>query len=254
MNHKGNRRQFLKETIGGIGGLITVGLSGLFPEAQNIFIEGLDQGVVPKPALADINIGELYAGFLLLPEGIPTPSFVQDYRYGVPTMCGVGVAGEGLEQYKKIGANHVNLNSALELASEGDFPVYTLRLDEPDSRLQASGATLIRHGTGELFGGWVTFEAFSEELKASYAAVSILAQVDYPQPFPLWFSKPVESSDLGVTLEKVNFLPGGSGILIPALLGFSLHWIQQGVYYAMIADRFSEFEAHNLASKLMLAI
>lgn len=254
MKHDVNRRGFLRGTVfGSMGAIITSRLSGLFPEAQQVF--NTPTSDVPLTTLPRISSlaeagGELYGGFVLLPEGAPIPDIVQGYKFGIPTMCGVSDGVEHQAHHTQSDAVHVTLHSASDLAAQSEFPMYTL--SKIPVGLRPSGVSLIMHGTGQLFGGTVTFEAYDQMAGTWYTAVSILAQYDFPQPFPLWSSNPVEEGGPAVKFEKVDFVPSGSGILIRNPVGFTLHWIKQGVFYTMCVEHLPKVEPQVLAPDLTL--
>lgn len=254
------RRGFLSGTFSSLGAVIAARVGWLFPEIGQSSTTPLT--TIPlvaaqrKPTLEEVG-GELYAGFVLLPDGAPLPDIVQDYKYGAPTMCGVSDDQERPVHHEQtnVDAVHIDLTGAEDLANQGRFPVYTLdihALHKLAPGLRPSGASLIRHEIGALFGGWVTFEAYDQAVKTWYTPVSILAQVDFARPFPLWSSNPVEEGGPAIILEKVNFLPDGPGILIPTPVGFALHWIRQDILYTMSAEHLPGIEVKNLASALTL--
>lgn len=240
------RRHFLQQAGMLLGGFVLLGVPTKWWPGQESRHDALSS-VAPSQ-------GEEYAGFLLLPEGVPAPSSVRDYKYGIPTMCGVNDDKATYAYQQHPDAVHIDLVSARDLAVQGGFPVYTLGKLSPALSLRPSGASLIKHGTGELFGGWVTFEAYSQKAEIWYTAASILAQVDFPRPVPLWYSKPVEPNGPAVILEKVDFLPSGLGILVRTLVGFTLHWIHLDVYYTLSVEHLPDAEPQAFASALTLII
>ncbi|MDH7475772.1 MAG: hypothetical protein QHJ74_17490 [Anaerolineae bacterium] len=89
-------------------------------------------------------LGEVYAGFLLLPDGAPVPPTVKYPERGMPTFCGVGAGRDGPEPTAVI----KSFSTVTDLAREIAFPVYTLsKLTEG---LRLAGANLIQHKTGEV--------------------------------------------------------------------------------------------------------
>jgi hypothetical protein len=197
-----------------------------------------------------VHVGEEYGGFLILEEGAQLPSTVMDYKHGIPTMC--GAAEPGMEQTNHLGAIHLELGDASALAQRGGFPFYTL--GKPIYGLRSANASLVTHSTGESWGGWVTFEAYDHELGLWYTAVSILAQVDFMRPIPLWLGKTTSVDSPIMSLEKVDFLPSGPGVLIRTPVGFSLHWVQKDVYYTLIVDHLSGAEPREVVLALVPVI
>lgn len=236
-----SRRDFIK-ALGVLGGAVLTPLQW-FTKVQAA--PAVDQPLPPG--------GEIYGQFLLLPEGAPIPNFVQDYKFGIPSMCGLvdeTTPDPEKESHGKMNAVHVNLNSARDLSRNGGFPVFTLnRLPEG---VAPAGAALLMHQTGEIFGGDVTFQAYDQQEGVWYTAIVISAQIDYPHPFPLWYSVNTEPDAPAVVLEKVDFTPGNHGILVRTQQGFALHWIHQGTYFLMTGDRMPGADVRDVASALVL--
>jgi hypothetical protein len=206
-----------------------------------------------KDELLQLN-AELYGQFLLLPEGMPVPAFVEDYKFGIPTMCGMAdetTAEKGQPPKDPITAVYSDLDSAASLSIQAGLPVYTL--DKLPAGIVPSGVDLIQHKTGQLFGGDVRFEAYDEQEDTWYTAINISVQADFPKPFPLWSSTPLEPDGLATVLEKVDFTPGHHGILVRTPQGFALHWIHEGTYFLMTGDRMPDIDVRELASALVLA-
>lgn len=208
-----SRRSFIK-TLAALGGALLVPLDRLtgghiVPGAQ-----------VQAPAQAE---GELYEGFVLLPEDTPVPSFVSPSRYGIPRF-GHAVPGAG--------AVTTDLASAEELAAKIGLPVYTLgRLP---AGLRPRGATLVQHPTGEVFGAWVAFESYVLHLKAWACTVDVWIQPDFPQPLPLTIPRKLLESDQKAA-RKVGFLPT-PGVALRGGRNTAFHWIERDVYYRLRTD------------------
>jgi hypothetical protein len=192
------------------------------------------------------STGELYAGFLLLPEGAPVPASVKYPELGIPIVCGVGAGRGGPEPT----AASKRLETAEGLAKEVQFPIYTLG-DLPDG-LRPAGASLIKHKSGDIFAASVNFELHNAKTDSWETTVSIWVYPDFPRPFPLWSSNPVELGGPAITLEKVDFLPS-SGIVTAARRGYVFHWIRNNVFYTLMAENdLSRQEAFALATSLTL--
>jgi len=96
----------------------------------------------------------------------------------------------------------------------------------------------------------VSFERFSEKLQLSYTTLSILAQIDFMRPMPLWTSNAVEEGGPSAILEKVDYVPNGAGVLIRNGVGFTLHWIQKNVYYMLTVNHLPGAEPKEIASRI----
>ncbi len=207
------------------------------------FSWGPPETLLPQTSL----LGEIYAGFLLLPDGAPVPPNVKYPERGMPTFCGVG-AGRGGPTPTAVSKS---FSTAAEMAREVDFPVYTFsKLPE---RLRPAGANLIRHETGEVFAALVDFQSHNGRSGDWETTVSIWVQPEFPRPFPLWSSDPVEPGGPAVVLEKVDFLPS-PGVMVATRQGAVFHWIRNDILYTLIAELGpSREEALALVSLLALA-
>ncbi len=225
MQKKFSRRAFVR-FVGATGAALFAGMSDLIPEAQ---LRWPAQARSPSGSsgiayASPLSVGELYAGFILLPDGAPVPAFVKPSRRGIPDGCGVGRADP------KIVAVIKSFARVEDVASEGRFPVYTFS-KLPDG-LRPRGGNLIKHPTGEVAGASIDFETYHAGARTWACTVSIWAQPDYPKPFPLWSQKALGPGGPAVVLEKVNFLPS-PGIRVSTLLGCVFHWIQDEVCYRL---------------------
>jgi len=234
------RREFVKVLVamGGSAMLSPLGrLKRLYSDEPS-----LEQSTTSQTPL----IGELYAGFLLLPDGAPVPPTVKYPERGVPTFCGVGAGRDSLEPTPVIRS----FSAVTDLTQEVNFPVYTLsKLPEG---LHLAGANLIQHKTGEIFAAVIDFQSRHRHSGDWETTVSIWAQPEFPRPFPLWSSKPVEPGGPAVILEKVGFLPS-PGVMVTDQQGAVFHWIENGVLYTLRAEPgLSREEALTLASLLSL--
>ena len=191
-------------------------------------------------------LGEFYAGFLLLPDGAPVPPTVKYPERGMPAFCGVGAGRDGPEPTAVI----TSFSTVTDLAREVAFPVYTLSTLPGGLRL--AGANLIRHETGEVFAAVVDFQSQNRRSRDLETTVSIWAQPEFPRPFPLWSSDPVEPGGPAVILEKVSFLPS-PGVMVATPQGAVFHWIKDDILYTLIAELgLSYQETLTLASLLSL--
>lgn len=229
------RRDFIK-VMGWLGGII------LTPLGRLRRWESTDLARADAPPE-----GELYAGFLLLPEGTPIPPMVSPSELGVPIMCGVGVGRGGPHPT----AVTKYMNTHHDLAQEVSFPVYTFY--KLPGHLRAAGAHLIKHETGEVFSAAVNFDSYNLEAREwEEGTVSISADPDFPRPFPLWSSNPVEPGGPATTLEKVDFLPA-PGIMVVTQDGYVFHWIENEILFTMVMEHTPSLEeARSLARSLVM--
>lgn len=238
------RRDFVKALAVVGGGALLISLDRLE------WLESVEQ--LPKGSslrslsFQEPSVGELYGGFLLLPDGAPVPPIVKYPARGIPIVCGAGVGRGGPNPT----AVSKELDTATDLANEVDFPVYTL--EERAKELRPSGAKLIKYETGEIFAAAVDFQSYSKQAARWETTASIWAQPDFPRPFPLWASDPVEPGGPAVVLEKMDVLPS-LGIMVATRRGYVFHWIRQDILYALVAEPASSYqEALALVSSLAL--
>lgn len=243
MTRKIGRRSFLGGTLGSLGGAIAARFSWLFPESQHIIL-GAGTMMPVATALQSAITGELYAGFVLLQDGSPMPTNVEPAKLGIPIMCALGAAKE------EITATSNSYSSVEELAEKLSFPVYTLTRSH--SELRFIMASTISHVTGEIFCAGVTFQLTDVQADHIENDVGITAQPDFPRPFPLWYSDPVEPGGRSVILEKVDFLPE-PGIMVVTATGYVFQWVAQDILYTLTAEYNPSFEeAQALATSLTI--
>lgn len=245
MNQKNSRRQFLKGAVGGLGGLIAARLSGLFPEVQPVLANITREKRVSSTEMntsSQVNVGELYAGFLLLPEEASIPDFVHFPEPGPPLVCGIG--NESINSKSLIVKE--SFNSILELSERVDFPIYMF--GDPPPNLSLSSTNLIRYEMGQIFVASANFALLGSN---TGSIVTIFAHPNYPKPFPLMWSNPVEDGGPAIELAKVDFLPS-PGVMVGLENGHVFHWIKDDIFYQLqIEYLLSGEEAKKLASSLM---
>lgn len=231
MKSQSGRRQFLKGAFSILGGAITARAAGLFPEVQPVSAESARQTVPILQVPTQIEIGELYENFLLLPEEVPAPYFVQYPVRGIPYACGVGtnenpqlsLSGE-TKQFKRLKA----------LVAEVEFPIYVPNQLPDGVRLRHISVTRYDN-TYEVYNVMIGFETYNPEIDYWETTVIIEARPDYPRPLPLWYREPDGLEDIPVILEKVAYLPS-PGIRIPTQAGYVYHWIKDEIFYTLAVE------------------
>jgi len=168
--------------------------------------------------------GELYAGFLLLPEGVPAPSYVRGAKRGAPVF---GEPGPG-KTASPSAARSTYLASEAELARVVGTPCYTLANIPGGAR--RTKAVLIQHSTGDPYLGQVGFETYDREVDAWETTIALEMLLDFPQPFPLWSCGPREPGGPVISFRKAEFLPV-PGVMVSTARGYVFHWIQYGALY-----------------------
>jgi len=190
--------------------------------------------------------GEVYAGFVILPEGDPIPSFVVPPTIPLPMVCGVGEGREGQPPFT-FGRY---FDTAAEVVREAGTPVYTL--SRVPSGLRPSRPRVVQHLTGEVFAVSLDFESRNPITREWESTVSIWAEPDFPRPVPLWWSDPVEPDGPSVTYQKVDD-PPSPGLMVESAQGYVFHWIADDVYFIMrVENGSSEEEARGMVRQLTL--
>lgn len=224
MSQASSRRQFLKGAIGILGGTVAARIAGLFPEIQ---LQAIETTVSVTQLPTQLEVGELYAGFLLLSDGLPIPAFVVYPQLGPPVICGAGQANPELTGYGTL------YSTPEDVATTADLPIYSL--DGLPAELRSRGGNVIRYNTGEVYAVSVDFELFNTEVGLWETVISIWAQPNFPRPYPLWSSEPVEPDGPAVVLEKVSLLPT-PGIRTRTQHGDVFYWIQNDILFTLIQE------------------
>lgn len=94
---------------------------------------------------------------------------------------------------------------------------------------------MLKHDTGELFSVSLGYQTYNQEDEQWQTTLSVWAEPDFPRPFPLYSSEPLEAGIPATILEKVDFLPA-PGIMVATATGYACHWIKDGILYFIIAD------------------
>ena len=236
MKHNRGRRQFLKGVFGGLGVAVASRVSWLFPEGQPVLAHQKSQAITQAAQMPEqLEVGELYAGFLLLPEEVPVPDFVQTVTPPTPHDApNSDLVGETME-----------FSTIEELVAYIPFPTY-FPTNLPTG-VQLTEASVFQFAESQ-----TTYYAIISfgEIGAGSPTISVWAQPIYSRPFPVW---PVRSpSDRGIIVpEKITFTPE-PGLLLPSAVGFLLLWIKGEVLYQLFVENNSTREfAREIAESLV---
>lgn len=227
MKHEVSRRSFLRGTLfGSVGAIITSRMGWLFPESQPMLARATDA----KTSQSLVE-GEVYEGFLLLPEDAPMPESVQCAP--APILC----MEDGQSDPAFIG-EVIRFNSIEELINHISFPIY-IPATLP-SNLRFDSANVIRFAqSGDIFVATINFSAIS----MGQSRISVRARPVYPRPYPVWpVHSPASKEKSIVHPEKVTFLPT-PGVMRPSATGHVLNWIQEDVQFTLVAEHNPNREA-----------
>lgn len=234
---KEGRRQFLKGTLGMLGGAMTAQAARLFPELQAALGQAGNPTMPPVQLPEQLEVGELYGGFLLLPEDAAIPYFVKYPQQGIPIYCNPNEESvNGRFDPFAITESSIPLGSLERLTN---FPIYILN-KLPDS-LYSDGATVIRYASGDIYEVSVHYNEYDSEFDENVTTVSLYARPHFPQPYPLWASESDEENGPNILLQKVEFLPS-PGVYVNTEGGYVLHWIKQDILYIVMMESSSFFE------------
>lgn len=206
-----SRRSFIK-ALAAVGGVL------LLP------LDRLGGRVAPVAEAQEPTVGELYEGFLLLPEGASVPSLVKYPALGTP------IFGEVPAGYKR-GAR-IAVASAMEseqaLAKACGFPIYTLKTLPSGAR--ARKPLLTRYSSGEPFWAATSFESLDPQRQQWETTIGVCAGRVFPRPYPIRSAGVREPGVPASVPEKVSFLPS-PGVMVPTARGFVFAWIESEVLY-----------------------
>jgi hypothetical protein len=159
---KESRRQFLKGTLGMLGGAMTAQAARLFPELQAALAQGENPSVTTIRPLTQSEIGELYAGFLIFPD----PNELPDVS---------------LEETRRDEVEIVPLGSVAEALTFVNFPLYALRTFPPG--ISFAGAYLEKNKSSQQPQACAV--NYLSKQKNDLVVISVTALAEYPKPYPV---------------------------------------------------------------------
>lgn len=221
MKQARNRRQFLKGAASVLGGALAVRMTGIFPEVQPILAQTIREKTQFQQ-LAEIDVGEFYEGFLILPDHENIPDFVQYPFKGYPQMCGVGDApATALTEYP---------SDFKEFVASSNLPIITVSDVDQHSK-DSFMSYIIRYETGELF--FALHQLYYEELDA---LLSFSIQTNFAYPYPVYIFSAVEAGRQSIVPERMDFLPS-PGLAVVTETETCLMWIQNDFLYSAQLNR-----------------
>ncbi len=221
------RRDFLK-FVGGIGMIILTPIRRL-----NLF---------PRKQLEQDIMGELYSGFLILPEGAPIPSIVKGPKLGFPNECGIGVVSE-VPDRRFITQEYDTLE---EFTRDTRVAMYSLKEIPKDTQL--GSVSTIKTIDGEIYLVSLGYETYRADVDVWQCTIWLLAQMDFPYPIPIWHNNPVEPNGPAVRPEKVDFLPK-PGIMVRTQNGYVFHWIENSIFFTLVFEDIKAYSEIELITK-----
>lgn len=215
-----NRRTFIK-FLGVIGGALMLP----FQKMGYAHTEAT-QAKLPPGA-------ELYAGFVLLPEGNDASEFVKPPRLGPPIECG---AGRDLVQPTAETMFVANFSDGLPNYKSLCF------LKEIPFGFQKPSKHILKHQSGEVFSATEYYESDDINKDGMKRLIRLVFHFDFPKPYPI----PKSIS------QRTNILPT-DGVMILTPFGYVFHWISNEILHTLIIDNVSTQDDALAIAKLTVA-
>ncbi len=175
--------------------------------------------------------GELWEGFVLLPEGAPIPPFVR--QVPTPILCQT----DGRPEAEALRGETLTFTELAPLRSLIRFPLYGPSRLPPGIVWQ--GATVTRFArSGEVFSVSLNFGDGE-----GVPRLRVIAQPMYPSPYPVWPVYAPDRPEEPIFPEKVFFTPR-PGLLPPSAQGHLALWIEQNTLYVLIAEHDPRLESN----------
>jgi len=175
--------------------------------------------------------GELWEGFVLLPEGAPIPPFVR--QVPTPILCQT----DGRPEAEALRGETLTFTEPERLRSLIRFPLYGPSRLPPGIVWQ--GATVTRFArSGEVFSVSLNFGDGE-----GVPRIRVIAQPMYPSPYPVWPVYAPDRPEEPIFPEKVFFTPR-PGLLLPSAQGHLALWIEQNILYVLIAEHDPRLESN----------
>ena len=190
-----------------------------------------------QPAQGEVpEVGELYAGFVLLPEGAPMPAYVRCAP--APMLCQVNDVRD--PDALALRGETLWFDNFSEWISKVSFTTYILNPIPVD--IEFVQGHLIRFAqSGEEFAASIDYGPAN----GHEPLLSISARPIFPRPYPIWpVVSPIQTEGLtdGVQdemvmayAEKVDFTPT-PGLMLPTEQGHLLYWIKQDILYTLVVE------------------
>ena len=184
--------------------------------------------------------GEIYEGFLLLPDGAPLPSFVKCVP--APILCQT----DGQSDPAWLG-QVIKYDSLEELRRRTPFPLYVP--GSPPYQIHFVDADVIQFTlSGDIFMVMLNFGSEQDD-----PLLKIWASPFYPRPYPIWPVRLPSSPEEPIYPEKVIFTPS-PGVMRPTFSGLMIDWIQYNVLYTLVTEHDPRREAAEAAARSLIQI
>jgi predicted DCC family thiol-disulfide oxidoreductase YuxK len=180
--------------------------------------------------------GELWEGFVLLPEGAPIPPFVR--QVPTPILCQT----DGSPEAEALRGETLTFTEPERLRSLIRFPLYVPSRLPPGIVWQGAAVTRFAR-SGEVFSVSLNFGDGE-----GVPRLRVIAQPMYPSPYPVWPVYAPDRPEEPIFPEKVFFTPR-PGLLLPSAWGHLMVWLEEDVLHVLIAEHDSQLEAAIIIAK-----
>ncbi len=190
--------------------------------------------------------GELYEGFVLLPEiENPIPDFVQ---------LAPGIVLHDGDPTSPATGENVVFSTIEELVSYAAFPIYAPT--ELPHNVQFIDVEVIRHAqTDDIYQAFIRYGQYNADTGTLDPSIIIWAQPEYNRPFPVWpYWDPASNYQHINQPEKAHDTPT-PGLALRGSRGHVFQWIARDVLYTLAVEHNSDRGAANqiLRSLVQLA-
>jgi hypothetical protein len=176
-------------------------------------------------------VGELYGGFVLLPDGVPLPYFVEPSLYGGIFECGVGIGIDAVDNWPRFIIN--KFANETDMKNSVGFPLYSI--DYLTHGIRLANVYSVLTNKGELLSITLCYESYDSKLKLSSTTVSLAMYLDFMRPFPLYYSKTNNQYEPARIFEEVNIL-SNIGFREATMEGFVYYWIDREILYVLTVE------------------
>jgi len=182
------------------------------------------------PPLPGPGEGEIWEGFVLLPEGAPLPSFVTCAP--APILCQT----DGSPEAEALRGEVLTFPDLEQLRPFIRFPLYRPSRLPPGIAWRGAAVTRFAR-SGEVFSVSLNFGDGE-----GVPRIRVIAQPMYPSPYPVWPVYAPDRPEEPIFPEKVFFTPR-PGLRLPSARGHLALWQEAGVLYTLIAEHDPRREA-----------
>lgn len=178
--------------------------------------------------------GEIYAGFIILPENAPMPKFITPGK-------GISLEGNGTNRKGK----SVLFGNISDISDYVHFPIFYPSQLPINFNLSAVVLYQVVE-TNEIWAVRLDFSSGTE----NEGQITLWALPDFPRPFPVWPIRDPKNPEGDLILPaKVQLT--SPGLMIPSMLGYDFTWITGDILYSLAVENHPDYLfALNMARSL----